>query len=331
MSIFKQLYKQAKKDPKRIVLPEGDEPRIVKAAASAIKQNIAKIVLLGDKDAILERAKELKVDIAAAEIIDPREEGKLDEYIKFYCELRKPRNVSLEDAHKLFSESTLYYGAVMLRKKRVDGFVAGAQYTTSSVARAVLRCIEIEPNCATTSGSFLVEVSNRKYGEDGLLLFADCAIVPEPSEEQLADIALTSTEIWTKITGYQARVAMLSFSSKGSSSHPLLEKVRRATEMVKQKAPELIIDGELQADSAIEPSVAQRKLGDDSLRGRANVLIFPNLEAGNIAYKLMQRLAGARVVGPILQGMVQPCSDLSRGCELQEIIDAIVVTSVRAQ
>lgn len=332
MNIFDKIYQQAKSNPKRIVFPEADEPRVIEAVEEATKKNLARIILLGKSDVILEVARKKNLDIDKIEIIDPQSDlKKLDDYVKSYWNLRKHKGVTLKDARKLLAQDRIYYGAMMLREGRVDGFVAGAFYTTSYVARAILRCIEKEPEYVTASGSFLIEVKDKGYGEDGLFLFADCAIVPLPKAQQLADIALSSAEIWTKVTGYKPRVAMLSFSSRSSSAHTLLDKVREATEMAKRARPDLIIDGELQADTAIEPCVARRKAPDSPLAGKANILIFPNLEAGNIAYKLMQRLAQARVVGPIIQGLSRPCSDLSRGCSPKEIVDAIAVTAVRAQ
>ncbi|MBL7085053.1 MAG: phosphate acetyltransferase [Candidatus Omnitrophica bacterium] len=331
MNIFDKIYRQAKSNPQKIVLPEGAEPRVITAAVEATKEELAQIILLGEPDVVLKKAKENSLDISKIEIINPREDEKLDDYIKAYWSLRKDKGVTEQSAKDLLLQDYVYYGAMMLRQRRVDGFIAGAFHTTSHVARAILRCIEKDPKYATSSGSFLVEIKDGTYGEDGLFLFSDCAIIPLPEAQQLADIALSSSEVWTKITGYKPRVAMLSFSSKGSSSHALLDKVRRATEMVKKAKPDLVVDGELQADSAIEPCVAKRKAPNSPLEGRANILIFPNLEAGNIAYKLMQRLAKARVVGPIIQGLSRACSDLSRGCNPREIVDAIAVTSVRAQ
>jgi len=307
MSVFDKIYRQAKKELKTIVLPEGDEPRVIQAAQEVAREGLARIILLGKK------------------------KEKLDEYAESFYKLRKDKGVTKKSARDLLLQDPIYYGAMMLREGAVDGFVAGARYTTSHVARALLRCIEGDVNYITASGGFLIEVKDKAFGQEGLFLFADCAIVPLPTSKQLADIALNSAEIWTKITKYEPRVAMLSFSSRSSSSHPLLDNIKEATEIAKAKRTDLIIDGELQADSAIVPSVARIKVPASSLKGRANILIFPNLSAGNIAYKLMQRLAGARVVGPIIQGLSKPCSDLSRGCNVREIVDAIAVTCVRAQ
>lgn len=330
MNIFTKIYRQAKANSKKIVLAEGDDARVIEAAQQVTKKGLARIVLLGKAERILAKIGK-RFDSSKLEIIDPQKSDKLDSYIDAYYNLRKHKGETRESSRHLLLKDNVYYGAMMLRQGDADGFVAGAAHTTAHIARAVLRCIDKDPRYVIASGGFLIESKDKDYGENGLFLFADCAIVPLPSEKQLADIALSSAEIWTKITGFTPRVAMLSFSSKSSSSHVLLEKVKRATELVRKSCPDLIIDGELQADSAIVPSVAKIKTPQSPLQGRANILIFPNLDAGNIAYKLIQRLAGARAVGPIMQGVSQPCSDLSRGCNCREIVDAIAVTCVRAQ
>lgn len=331
MNIFDRIYLRAKKDPKKIVLPEGQEPRIMEAASFTVKEGLARIVLLGKSDIILEKARNNNIDISNIELVDPQKDEGLEDYIQSYWQLRKDKGVTVEEAEELLLKDPVYYGAMMLRKARVDGFVAGASHTTSDVARAILRCISRDPEHQVASGSFLIELKDKQYGENGLFLLADCGIVPLPSPEQLADIAITSVKFWNKITGYQPRVAMLSFSTKGSSSAPPVSKVRKAYEIAKKIKPDLIIDGELQLDSAIVPAVAKIKVPDSPLAGRANILIFPDLDAGNIAYKLIQRLAQARVVGPLIQGLSRPCSDLSRGATPKEIIDAIAVTVVMAQ
>lgn len=329
--IFSKIYRQAQRMPKRIVLPEGNEPRVIKAAQLATKKGLARVILLGKSDLIREKAKRHHLNISSIEIIDPQRDGKLNDYIRSYYELRKHKGLSQEQARDLITKDPVYFAALMLREARVDGFVAGAAHTTSDVARACLRCIKGESKHSLVSGSFLLQIKQKQYGEKGLFLFADCGIVPLPTAEQLATIAITSAEVWGKITGFQGRLAMLSFSTKGSGKHAVVDKVRQATAIVKRERPDLIIDGELQLDSAVEPAVAQIKAPGSPLAGRANILIFPNLDTGNIAYKLMQRLAQARVVGPIIQGLSRPCSDLSRGCDVRELVDAIAVTNVRAQ
>ena len=331
MNIFDKIYQRAKSNPKKIVLSEGDEPRVIEAASDAAKENLARIILLGKTGVIRKKAGKNNLDIGKVEIIDPEKDKKLIDYINAYLQLRRHRKVTYRQAEVLFKENLTYFAAMMLREERVDGFVAGACYKTSDVVRAAFRCIKKDPAHSVASGSFLVQTKDSSYGEKGLFLFADCAIVPLPKVQELADIAITSAETWVEVTGFQPRVAMLSFSTKGSSSHPCLDKVRQACEMVKKQRPDLIIDGELQVDSAIEPEIARIKAAQSPLSGRANILIFPNLEAGNIAYKLMQRLALARVAGPLIQGLSRPCSDLSRGVSPKEIVDTIAVTSVRAQ
>ncbi len=331
MNIFDNIYRRARKNPKRIVLPEGDELRVIEAASEAARLNLARIILLGKSDVILNKARKNNLALEGIEIIDPKKDKKLKNYIKVYYELRKRGGITHQNAAALFRKNLVYFAAMMLWENRIDGFVAGACYKTSDVVRAAFRCIKKDPAYSVASGSFLVQIKDSGYGEKGLFLFADCAIVPLPNVQQLADIAITSAETWVKVTGFQPRVAMLSFSTKGSSSHPCLDKVRQACETVKKQRPDLIIDGELQVDSAVEPEVARIKAAQSPLSGRANILIFPNLEAGNIAYKLVQRLAHARVAGPLIQGLGRPCSDLSRGATPKEIVDAIAVTAVRAQ
>lgn len=331
MSVFAKIYCQAKKNPKKVVLPEIDDGRVLEAAACAARENLARVILLGSEGKVRELFKKNGLDIGNIEIIDPREDGKRKEYAAIYEELRKHKGVTAETAEEQLLRDTVYYAALMLREGRVDSFVAGASHTTSDVVRAALYCIERAEGYRTVSGSFLVEVQDTQYGENGLFLFADCGVVPLPKPVQLADIAITSAETWNKITGYPARLALLSFSSKGSSVSANVDKIREAYEIIRREKPDLMVDGELQVDSAIVPAVAKIKVPQSPLEGRANILIFPNLDAGNIAYKLVQRLAGARVAGPILQGLARPCSDLSRGATVQEIIDAIAVSVVRAQ
>lgn len=331
MHIFDKIYRQAKSSPKRIVLPEGSEPRVIRAAQELTCAKIAQIILLGKSEVILKKAKKNNLNISAVEIVDPQKDEKLEDYINIYWNLRKHKGLTPEKAKELLLHNFVYFAAMMLREERCNAFVAGACYTTSDIARAAFHCIQRDPKYSIASGSFLVKIKDRQYGEDGLFLFADCAIVPTPSAKELADIAVTSADVWVRVTGSRPRLAMLSFSSRGSSSHICVDKVRDACAIVKRKKPDLIIDGELQVDSAVAPSVARIKVPHSPLAGRANILIFPSLDAGNIAYKLMQRLAGARMAGPLIQGLACPCSDLSRGASVQEIVDTIAVTAVLAQ
>jgi phosphate acetyltransferase len=244
--------------------------------------------------------------------------------------LREHKGITLTTAEEILKDP-VYYAAMMVREGSADGFVAGASYTTPDVARAAIHCLGADSRIETVSSSFIIIVPDCAYAEGGIFVFADCGIVPEPTSKQLAQIALSSAELMEKVLRFEPRVAMLSFSTQGSASERCVEKVKEATKLVKELKPNLLVDGELQVDSAIVPEVAKIKTPDSILKGRANILIFPNLDAGNIAYKLVQRLAKAKAIGPLLQGLNKPCSDLSRGCDVEDIVDAVAVTVVRAQ
>ncbi|MFH1202044.1 MAG: phosphate acetyltransferase [Candidatus Omnitrophota bacterium] len=308
MKIIKKIREQARRLNKTIVLPESDEPRIIEAAKFINKNRIAKAVLLGTKD------------------IEP---GKLDDFSSIFYELRKHKGISQEEAKEIIRKP-LYYGAMLVRQGLADGLVAGASHTTPDVARAAIYCIGVDERFITASSSFIMMIPDCGYGENGVFIFADCGIVPEPSPENLANIAISSAELAQAVLGIVPKVAMLSYSTKGSASGRLVEKVKEATEIAKKSRPDLLIDGELQVDAAIVPEVAKIKGASDVLGGRANILIFPNLEAGNISYKIVQRLAKARAIGPLLMGLIKPCSDLSRGCDVDDIIDCVAVTAIRS-
>lgn len=308
MNISKFLRDKAKSSRKIIILPEGEDERVAKAYALLKKNGIAEIILL-KKDAL-----------------DPK---KIKEYADLFYELRKAKGTTYEEA-AVAMHSSVYYAAMMVREGMADAFVAGASHTTSDVARAAIRCLGLDPRYSVVSSCFIMLVPNCRCGEDGLFFFADCGIVPEPNSRQLAHIALSSADFARKILGIEPRVAMLSFSTKGSSNHRVLDKVKEATIIAREAEPKLIIDGELQADSAINPEVAKIKNAYDILEGRANVLIFPDLNSGNIGYKLVQRLANARAIGPILQGLTKPCSDLSRGASPEDIVDTAAACAIFA-
>lgn len=331
MNLFKKLYNQAKGNVKTIVLPEGDSSRVLKAARWVVNEKIAKIILLGNEKDIKVKAGRESISLENIKIIDYRALGNLNEYLEYYLDLHSSKGMSIEQARNIFKNNLSYLAAMMVRKGDADGFVAGAKSVSGDVIRAVIHCFEKEKGISTISSSFIVIVPECLYGEDGVFIFADCAVVPEPTENQLADIAISSVSLCKKLIGLEPRVAMLSFSTKGSSANPKIDKIREAVKLVREREPQLLIDGELQADSAIIPEVARRKGLNSIIKGDANILIFPNLEAGNIAYKLVQRLAKAKAVGPIIQGTVQSVSDLSRGCSVKDIIDAIIITAVRAQ
>lgn len=329
MDFISELRKKAQKNPKRIVLPEGHDERILNAANISQESGIAKIVLLGEEGTVKEKAANLGIPLTGIEILDYRNAKDFDEYTNLYYELRKHKGISLEDARKLLLEKSLYYGALMVRKNVVDGFVAGAVSTSGDVARAAIYCVGVDKKVGTLSSSFVIQLEDSPYGERGLFIFADCAIVVDPSPLQLAGIAFSSAKLFKALFDKEPRVAVLSYSTKGSAEGPMVDKVREALKITTEKYPELLIDGELQLDAALDLDVAKKKCPQSHVAGGANVLIFPDLNSGNIGYKLVHRLAGARAVGPLLQGLSKPCSDLSRGCSTQDIVDAIAITVVR--
>jgi phosphate acetyltransferase len=329
--ILEKIRKRAQTLSRRVVLPEGDDLRVIKAAAIAAKENIAQIILLGDKVELKALVKDEDIDISKIKVINPVQAPEFREYVKTYYQLRAHKGINLEQAGKVILNNNLYFAALMVRQAQADGFVGGAKHTTSSVARAALQCLERQEGISTASGAMFIVLNNLRFGYEGALLFADCAITPNPSAKQLANIAVSSARLFSKIVEVPAQVAMLSYSTQGSSNGPLVEKIRKATEIVKSKFPELLIEGELQADAAIVPEVARAKAPNSRLAGKANVLIFPNLDAGNITYKLVQRLANVRAIGPVIQGLKNACSDLSRGCAVEDIVDAIAITAVRAR
>lgn len=309
MDIIQNLREKARANPKTIVLPEVEDSRIREAAAIIEKEGLAKVILF-DRG-MFDRKKQA-------------------EYAQQYYELRKHKGLSLEEAIKTL-ESPLYYVAMMTRNGDCDGFVAGASHTTPDVARAAIRCLGVNEKIGIASSCFLMKVPDCAYGEEGAFVFADCGIVPEPTSNQLACIAISNADFAQRIFGITPRVALLSYSTKGSSSGKCIDKVLEALDLTKEFRPDILIDGELQVDSAIVPEVAQIKCPDSLLKGKANVLIFPDLDAGNIGYKLVQRLAKARSIGPSIIGLNKPCSDLSRGCSVRDIVDTVAVTAVRAQ
>lgn len=331
MDLINQIIERAKADKQRIVLPEGTEERTLKAADQLIADGIANIILVGDEKAINEQAEKLGLkNISKAELINPKSYAKKDEYAQLLCELRKSKGMTIEQATKLV-EDPLYIACMMIKNGDADGEVAGAANTTGNVLRPALQIIKTVPGISVVSGAFLIFTKTKQYGDDGLLFFADCAVTPDPTADQLGQIAVATGRTAKTFTDKEPNVAILSFSSKGSATHPLVDKVIEATEIAKKIAPEMNIDGELQADAAIVPSVGSSKAPQSSVAGKANVLVFPNLEVGNIAYKLVQRLGEAEAVGPILQGMAAPVNDLSRGCSVDDIYKLVAITANQAQ
>lgn len=328
MSVMDNIIQKAKVNKKKIVLPEGTEPRTLKAAEIVLKEGIADLVLLGKEEEIREKAKGL--DISKAEIVDPEKSPNLERYAKEYYELRKNKGMTEEEAERLMRDP-MYYGCMMVKLGDVDGMVSGAIHATADVFRPAFQIIKTAPNVKVVSSAFIMEVPECKYGSDGVFIFADCAINPNPTAEELAAIAIASAHTAKVLAGIEPKVAMLSFSTKGSANHELVDKVKRATEIAKELAPDLLIDGELQVDAAIVKEVGELKAPGSPVAGQANVLIFPDLQAGNIGYKLVQRLAKANAIGPISQGLAKPVNDLSRGCSVEDIVNVIAITSVQAQ
>jgi phosphate acetyltransferase len=330
MTLLDRVKEKAVRLNKKVVLPEGTESRTLKAAQIATEKKIARITLLGDQKQVNDSAKALGVNLDGIEVIDPKQADCLQDYINEYYLLRKHKGVDLEKAKELMMDP-LFFASMMVRNGAADGEVAGALNSTGDVLRPALQIVRTAPGISTVSGSFIMIVPNCTYGSEGLFVFADCAVIPNPSAEQLVDIAVSSAETAEVLCDLNPVIGMLSFSTKGSASHELVDKVKTATNLLKEKYPELAVEGELQADAAIVPQVGATKAPNSTVAGKCNVLIFPDLQAGNISYKLVERLAKATAIGPILQGMARPVTDLSRGCNVDDIVNAIAMTAVRAK
>lgn len=331
MTLFERLTAQAKAAPQRLILPESKEPRTLKAADHIIANKLANVILVGKREEILEEAGKLDLkNIADATFVDPFDEPFTEKYALLFHELRMKKGVTIEMAREQV-KNPLYLGCLMIKGEDADCMVAGALSPTSHVLRAAFQVLKTKPGISCVSGAFIMLLpENVNYGDDHMLVFADCAVVPDPTTEELAQIAVETAKTTRNIAGLDPKVAMLSFSTWGSASHERVDKVRNAVEIAKQMDPSLVIDGELQSDAAIVPSVAEKKAPGSPVAGHANTLIFPSLEVGNIAYKLVQRLAGAGAVGPILQGLAAPVNDLSRGATVEDIINTIIVTCNQA-
>lgn len=330
MDLINQIIERAKSNKQRIVLPEGTEERTIKAADLLLADGVAEIILIGNAGEIKNLANRLALNnIDKATLLDPENYDKKEVYTNLLFELRKAKGMTLEQAAKLASDP-LYIGCLMIKNGDADGEIAGAKNTTGDVLRPALQIIKTAPGISVVSGAFLMFTKAEQYGENGLLFFADCAVTPDPTASQLAEIAVATGHTARALTGNEPKVAILSFSTKGSAKHALVDKVIEATQLAQKIDPTLKLDGELQADAALVPSVASGKAPSSDVAGKANVLVFPSLEVGNIAYKLVQRLGGAEAVGPILQGMAAPVNDLSRGCSVDDIYKMVAIAANQA-
>lgn len=330
MNLLEIIRQNAKKHPKRIALPEGTEPRTLQAADQVLADEMAEIILIGNPQKIKEAAR-LKglTNINRALVVDPDNIKKADEYAELMVELRGHKGMTINKALELLKDP-LYLATIMIKNGDADGEVAGAMNATGDVLRPAFQYVKTLPGISVVSGAFIMILKENNFGENGMLIFADCAVHPDPNEQQLAEIAVATAQTARSIAKIDPKVAMLSFSTKGSAAHEMVDKVVNATKIASEMDPSLQIDGELQADAALVDVIGKSKAPGSPIAGKANVLVFPSLEAGNIAYKLVQRLAGAEAVGPILQGMAAPINDLSRGCSVQDIVNMIAITSNQA-
>ncbi len=330
MELLERIKGNARKHNKRIVLPEGLEDRTLKAADILIAENIARIIILGNPaDIEREASKNNLKHISKALIIDPKDHEKKEDYVDLMVELRKHKGLTRDEALKLI-EDPLYLGTLMIKNNDADGEVAGAMNATGDVLRPAFQYVKTMPGISVVSGAFIMILKDKEFGENGMLIFADCAVHPDPTDKELAEIAVATANTTRAIVGFEPRIAMLSFSTMSSASHEMVDKVVNATKIALDMDHSLKIDGEMQADAAIVESIGKKKAPGSDIAGIANVLIFPNLDAGNIAYKLVQRLAHAEAIGPVLQGLAAPINDLSRGCSVSDIVNLVAITANQA-
>ncbi len=330
MSFIEEIKQRAKTQIKTIVLPEATDIRILKAAETVKQEGYAKTILIGDEEQVRKIAKQNTIDIEGIEIIDPLKSERTQEYAQKLFELRKAKGLTEEQAQKLVLDP-VYFGMMMVKNEDADGLVSGACHSTSDTLRPALQILKTAPNTKLVSAFFVIVVPNCEYGSNGTFIFADSGLNEEPNSDALSEIAISSSKSFEQLVGEKAKVAMLSYSTYGSAHSASTEKVIEATKLVREKAPELLVDGELQLDAAIIPEVAEFKAKGSPLKGEANVLVFPDLGAGNIGYKLAQRLAKAEAYGPLCQGIAKPVNDLSRGCSASDVAGVIAITAVQAQ
>lgn len=327
MALLERIVERAKAQKKTIILPEGEDRRTIEAAVMSVRDGVADIIMLGDENVIKKEAGDL--DLAGIDIINPLTSDKFDTFVNQYTEMRKAKGMTEDKAREELKDS-VYFGCMMLHNGMADGLVSGAVHATSDLLRPALKIIKTAPGISTVSSYFLMEFPDKNLGDNGVLIYADCGVVIDPNADELAAIAIASYGSAKSIAELDPKVAMLSFSTKGSASHPLADKVIEATKKVQELRPDILIDGELQGDAALVEAVGQKKAPGSTVAGKANVLVFPNIDAGNIAYKLTQRLAGATAVGPICQGFKKPVNDLSRGCNSDDILYAIAITVLQS-
>ena len=329
MSMIEQVWEKARRNRKRIVLPEGEDARTLQAAVRIKAEGIAEPILLGNEEKLLAALRSSGAEGKSIQVIDPASSPKAEEYANLLYDLRQSKGLTREQAAALVADP-MYYGILMVKSEDADGLVSGAVHTTGDMLRPALQIIKTRPGIRIVSSSFLMNCPNQALGENGLLVYADCVVVPNPTAEELAQIAVSAAETARVLCGMEEpRVAMLSFSTKGSAKHELVEKVRQATEIAHSLAPDLMLDGEMQLDAALVPEVGRSKAPGSPVAGRANVLIFPDLQSGNIGYKITQRIAGAECYA-VLQGLAKPCNDLSRGCSVLDIVHTVALTAVQA-